>query len=57
MNSMIDEKHKEIIRDNFLEWARKELKVNTEEPNDIIGFMYIAWLEATKQAEIRNSIK
>lgn len=54
---MIDEKYREIIRDNFLEWARKELKVNTEEYNDIIGFMYIAWLEATKQAEIRNSIK
>jgi len=57
MNLMIDEKYKETIRDNFLNWVKDEVKIEAENHKLEVGLMYIAWLEATKQAEIRNSIK
>lgn len=57
MNLMIDEKYKETIRDNFLNWVKDEVKIEAENHKLEVGLMYIAWLEATRQADIRNSIK
>ena len=56
MNSMIDEKHKEIIRENFLNWVKDDLKIITE-GHPTVGMMYLAWIEATKQSDTSNSIE
>lgn len=54
---MTDEKYIETIRENFLKWADEDTGLVTEKYKDVIGLMYLAWLEATRQADIRNSIK
>lgn len=54
---MTDEKYIETIRENFLKWAGEDTGLLTEKYKDIIGLMYLAWLEATRQADERNSIK
>lgn len=53
---MIDEKHKEIIRENFLNWVKDDLKIITE-GHPTVGMMYLAWIEATKQSDTSNSIE
>lgn len=54
---MTDEKYKKIIRDNFLSWAKDDLKIKAEDHKHVVGLMYLAWLEATRQSDTKNSIK
>lgn len=54
---MIDEKYKETIRDNFLSWVKDDLKIKAKDHKQAVGLMYIAWLEATRQSDTKNSIK
>ena len=54
---MTDKEYIETIRENFLKWADEDTGLVTEKYKDVIGLMYLAWLEATRQADIRNSIK
>lgn len=48
---IMDEEYKEMIRENFLKFIKKE---EVENNSKIIGVMYFAWLEATRQADERN---
>lgn len=54
---MIEKEYKEMVRENFLEWIKEDAGLAKEEYRGIIGIMYLAWLEATIQADIRNSMK
>ena len=45
----MDEEYKKMIRENFIKFIK-----DIENDYIIIGLMYLAWLEATKQADERN---
>ena len=53
----MDKEYNEMIRNNFLEWLEKDTGLAKIEYKELIGIMYFAWLEATRQADERNSIK
>ena len=48
---IMNEEYKEMIRENFLKFIKKE---EIENNSKIIVAMYFAWLEATRQADERN---
>ena len=43
----MDEEYKKMIRENFIKFIK-----DIENDYIIIGLMYLAWLEATKQATV-----
>ena len=45
----MDEEYKKIIRENFIKFIK-----DVENDNRIIGAMYLAWLEATRQVDERH---
>lgn len=47
----MDEEYKRMIRENFIKFIKK---VDIENNNKIIGAMYFAWLEATRQVDERH---
>jgi hypothetical protein len=53
---MTDEKHKEIIRNNFIEWAKITFPKNSLN-HELAGILYLSWIEATRQADERHAIK
>lgn len=53
---MTDE-YMETLAKDFLLWVKNESFLDKKRDNLIIECMFWAWVEATRQAEIRNSIK
>jgi len=53
---MTDEYMEKLI-ENFLFYIRNESKIDEKRYPEVVQCMFVAWVEATRQADIRNSIK
>lgn len=53
---IMDEEYKKLLIENFINWLTNESMFEKTDTLEIAR-MKAAWLEATRQADIRNSIK
>lgn len=56
-DELMTDEYMETLLDNFLSWVRNKSHLDEKRDYLIIECMFVAWVEATKQSDTRNSIK